>query len=104
MDAWERQDVGALVALLRADAVLTMPPRPSILGAGAIGAFFATACGGLAELRAAPGAANGRPAVLLRLRDGSADRLLVLEAGDDGRVAEIRAFAVEDLAAFAVVA
>jgi RNA polymerase sigma-70 factor (ECF subfamily) len=104
MEAWERQDVGALVALLREDAVLTMPPRPSILGAEAIGAFFATACGGLAELRAAPGAANGRPAVLLRLRDGSPDRLLVLEAGDDGRVAGIRAFAVEDLAAFAVVA
>jgi RNA polymerase sigma-70 factor (ECF subfamily) len=102
MDAWERQDVGALVALLREDAVLTMPPRPSIVGGAEIAAWLATACGGLAELRAAPGAANGRPALLLRERDGAPHRLLVLEAGDDGRVAEIRAFAVEDLAAFAV--
>jgi RNA polymerase sigma-70 factor (ECF subfamily) len=103
MDAWERQDVGALVALLREDAVLTMPPRPTIVGGAEIAAWFASACGGLAELHAAPGAANGRPALLLRTAaDGAPHRLLVLEAGADGRVAEIRAFAVEDLAAFAV--
>jgi RNA polymerase sigma-70 factor, ECF subfamily len=102
MDAWERQDVGALVALLREDAVLTMPPRPALHGGPAIAAWFATACGGLAELRAAPGAANGRPAVLLRERAGAPHRLLVLEAGDDGIIDAVHAFAVDDLAAFAV--
>jgi RNA polymerase sigma-70 factor (ECF subfamily) len=102
VDAWERQDIAALVALLREDAVLTMPPQPAIAGAEAIGAFFATGCGGVRTLRATPGAANRRPAVLLHMADGPPHRLLVLEAGDDGRVAVVHAFPEADLAAFAL--
>ncbi len=40
--AWEQADVGQLVALLRRDAVLSMPPSPSWYeGRAAIGAFMA---------------------------------------------------------------
>jgi RNA polymerase sigma-70 factor (ECF subfamily) len=82
VDAWERADIDGLVRLLKEDAVLTMPPEPSVVGAVAIHAFFS---------RVHPGGApsgtwaNGRPAVLLR-----AHRLLVLEIDGD-RIAAIHA-------------
>src|SRR5918997_403790 len=41
VDAWERVDIDGLVALLREDAVLRMPPQESVLGGAAIGRFFA---------------------------------------------------------------
>jgi len=39
--AWEAADVAGLVALLREDAVLIMPPRPTVVGATQIGEFLA---------------------------------------------------------------
>ncbi|WP_445148046.1 RNA polymerase subunit sigma-70 [Baekduia sp. Peel2402] len=103
VDAWERHDIITLVALLRDDAVLSMPPRPSITGAAAIGAFFASGCGGAGRLRARPGAANGRPALLLFEPDGMPHRLLVLEVANDRQsIAIIRAYAEPRLADFAV--
>lgn len=40
--AWEEGDVAQIVAMLAADATLTMPPRPTwFRGADAVGAFFA---------------------------------------------------------------
>jgi RNA polymerase sigma-70 factor, ECF subfamily len=102
VDAWERQDIATLVALLRDDAVLSMPPRPSIVGSGAIGAFFASGCGGAGRLHARAGAANGRPALLLFEPDGTAHRLLVLEVAEDGgKIEVIRAYAERRLTEFA---
>jgi RNA polymerase sigma-70 factor (ECF subfamily) len=102
VDAWERQDIDTLVALLREDAVLSMPPQDAVAGARAIGDFLARHCGGVGRLRAAPGAANGRPAVLLTEPGGAPHRLLVLEDEDGAGIGVIRAFAVGDLAAFGV--
>jgi RNA polymerase sigma-70 factor (ECF subfamily) len=92
VSAWDRGDVDGLVALLREDAVLTMPPQEAVVGAASIAAFFATACGGFDALRPTPTWANGRPAVLLRERaDGAAHRLLVLFC-EDGAVTGVSAF------------
>src|SRR4051794_7064880 len=70
VDVWERDDVDGLVALVREDAVLRMPPRAAVHGVAAIARFFReTAAGGdLARIRLAPTWANGRPAVAMRRR------------------------------------
>ncbi|MET0823023.1 MAG: sigma-70 family RNA polymerase sigma factor, partial [Solirubrobacterales bacterium] len=77
VDAWNRADVDALVELLRTDAVLRMPPQPSIAGAEAIGEFWAEGpCGGgVGRMVMAAAWANGRPAVVMRrlLADGTTE-------------------------------
>jgi RNA polymerase sigma-70 factor (ECF subfamily) len=78
VEAWERTDLDAIVGLLRADAVLTMPPQPSVVGATAIVAFLAS--GRRRGLVALPTSVNGGPAVLLREPTGEPHRLLVLDA------------------------
>jgi RNA polymerase sigma-70 factor, ECF subfamily len=83
VDAWERADIDALVELLKQDAVLTMPPEPSIHGARSIGAFFRARHPGGVPIGAW---ANGRPAVLLRDH-----RLLVLDVEGD-RIAAVHAY------------
>src|SRR4051812_26498145 len=81
VDAWERADMDDLVALLREDAVLTMPPQADVAGAAAIRAFFASVHGS-GRLIPTATSANGGPAVMLRERtaDGREipHRLLVL--------------------------
>src|ERR671937_731437 len=95
--ALEPDDVDGLVALLREDAVLRMPPQPSVLGAAAIARFFreTAARGDLSRMRLTPSRANGRPAVVVQRRfaDGGLEPhgVLVLEVGGD-RIAGIDAF------------
>jgi RNA polymerase sigma-70 factor, ECF subfamily len=97
VDAWERGDVDGLVALLREDAVLTMPPQPAVSGAAEVGAFLATACGGFGARSARPTWANGHPAITLldHRPDGTSvgHRLLVLYASPaDGRVQRLESY------------
>ncbi|HET6971816.1 MAG TPA: RNA polymerase subunit sigma-70 [Phenylobacterium sp.] len=61
--AWERLDVDALAALLKADATYTMPPRAEwYVGRAAIRAFFAWAWPAYFDFRLVQTAANGQPA------------------------------------------
>jgi RNA polymerase sigma-70 factor (ECF subfamily) len=100
VDAWERADMDGLVALLREDAVLSMPPGPSVTGGTEIGAFFTGVRRTTGRLVATPTWANGRPAVGLRERreDGTshAHRLLVLDVDGD-RIAMLHAYAAPAL-------
>jgi RNA polymerase sigma-70 factor (ECF subfamily) len=82
VDAWERADLGALVKLLHEDAVLSMPPERSVVGAAAIVAFFR----GHDPSRVRPRGTwvNGAPAVELLGRDGVLHRTLVLDVTEDG--------------------
>jgi RNA polymerase sigma-70 factor, ECF subfamily len=66
IDAWESVDIPGLVALMREDAVMTMPPDPAVfLGRREIGGFFATvpAGGALDKIPLVPTRANRQPAV-----------------------------------------
>ena len=95
--AFESDDVDGLVALLREDAVLRMPPQPAVRGAAAIAKFFReTAAGGdLARMRLTATRANGRPAVAARRRTDAGGLvphgILVLEVAGE-RIAGIDAF------------
>src|SRR5690349_18912498 len=97
MTAFEHDDVDGLVELLREDALLRMPPQPSVAGAPAVARFFReTAAGGdLRRMRLTPTSANGRPAVVVQRRreDGRLcpHGVLVLEVAD-GAVAGVDAF------------
>jgi RNA polymerase sigma-70 factor (ECF subfamily) len=70
IDAWERVDMDALVALLREDAVMRMPPGPAVHGAAEIADFLRFGCplGGLSRYTLTPTRANGRPAVVIHRR------------------------------------
>jgi RNA polymerase sigma-70 factor (ECF subfamily) len=93
VDAWERTDIDGLIALMREDAMLSMPPQAALVGARAIGEFFARVLGA-AQLTARATSANGLPAVAMQERssDGSLHphRLLVLEVEGD-RIARLHA-------------
>ena len=97
VSAFERADMARLVALLREDATLRMPPQPSLHGGQEIARFFleVVAGGDLTRIRHRPTWANGRPAVTAELRgeDGSwaPQGISVLEV-EDGRIAGIHAF------------
>ena len=95
--AFEHADMDGLVALLREDATLRMPPRPSLSGGLRIARFFleTVAQGDLTRIRHRPTWANGRPAVTIELRaeDGTwiPHGISVLEI-EQGHVAAIDAF------------
>jgi RNA polymerase sigma-70 factor (ECF subfamily) len=91
VDAWETADVDGLVALLREDAQLSMPPQATIVGGAAVGAFFGRQRAAH-RLRARGIWVNGRPALALTEpgADGTAQphRLLVLDADADGALVQ----------------
>jgi RNA polymerase sigma-70 factor (ECF subfamily) len=63
LDAWQRHNVNGFVALLKEDAMVTMPPwREWFIGRDTIGSFFGAAWKTCNGLRLVPTAANGQPA------------------------------------------
>jgi RNA polymerase sigma-70 factor, ECF subfamily len=95
--AFDHADMDGLVALLREDAILRMPPQPSLSGGLQIARFFleTVARGDLTRIRHRPTRANGRPAVTIEVRaeDGSwiPHGISILEIAA-GRIARIDAF------------
>ena len=89
--AWELQDVEQLVALLREDAILSMPPWPVwYRGHSAIGDIFRVHVFGSGEDRLIATSANGRPAYAMyrqsQERDGfTALGIQVLTISESGR-------------------
>jgi RNA polymerase sigma-70 factor (ECF subfamily) len=70
VDVFERDDIDGLVSLLREDAMLRMPPQPSLVGAIRIAQFFRERVGrgDLSNFKLTPTRANGRPAVVIHMR------------------------------------
>jgi RNA polymerase sigma-70 factor (ECF subfamily) len=96
VDAFERFDVDRIVALLREDAVVSMPPYALWLrGGDAFGRFLRRAGDGCRYQRAVLTEANGCPAVALYRRgEGGALQPAALHALEwrDGKVAALHAF------------
>ncbi len=94
--AFEQADMDGLVALLREDAMLRMPPQ-SVSGGLRIARFFleSVARGDLRRIRHRPTWANGRPAVTIEVRgkDGTwiPHGISLLEI-EEGQIAGIDAF------------
>jgi RNA polymerase sigma-70 factor (TIGR02960 family) len=89
--AVQRGDLGAAVALLTADARLTMPPQPyEYHGREAICRFLRAAVPP-EGFRMLPTRAAGRPAYAFYERDGAPHGLLVLTVADEG-IAAMTAF------------
>ena len=97
VEAFERYDVGALVALLHEDATLTMPPFELWLqGTDHIGRFLAAMQGEAGRDRVVTVAANGCPALAVYRPNAESAELEafgihVLECAG-GRIAAIHAF------------
>ncbi|WP_027005028.1 RNA polymerase subunit sigma-70 [Conexibacter woesei] len=101
ISAWERNDIDALVALLRDDAVLSMPPQRALHGAAAIREFwlsYTCSLGQPTALKALPAWSNGAPAVAFFRPDGTPHVLLVLAEGSP--LTKMYAFPVADLHPF----
>jgi RNA polymerase sigma-70 factor (ECF subfamily) len=90
--AWERFDVDALVALLREDAAMTMPPQRTLVGRREIGDFFRGRGDGCSAfgVDVVPTWANRRPALVTYLR-GAPHGLMILDV-EDGLIARIDVF------------
>jgi RNA polymerase sigma-70 factor (ECF subfamily) len=93
---WEAADVAGLVELLREDAVLTMPPKPTVTGAGRIGDFIAEAIFTIAPMRLLEAHSNGSPAFAAYIWEGGSNRFvpfaLLVISSDGRRVTQIDAF------------
>jgi RNA polymerase sigma-70 factor (ECF subfamily) len=105
-DAWERHDVGTVVAMLADDARMTMPPQPSwYLGRDAIAIFLRRwPLSPEKRFRLRPISANGQPALAGYIWDEQAnafeaESILVLTFRDD-RIEEITAFRTPEVFPF----
>jgi len=103
MQAWARCDVAAIAALLRDDAILTMPPQSfRIVGRDDVAAFFATvpADGRLDLIRLIVTRANGHPTLAAYLPHDSVGcrgyGIMVVTVTDEA-VATITGFPDPDL-------
>jgi RNA polymerase sigma-70 factor (ECF subfamily) len=96
VSAWEAADVAGLVALLREDAVLRMPPKPTVVGARTIGDFLGQSIFPIAPMRLVESHANGCPAFAAYLQRPAGSRLAafaLLVIDSDGRqITRIDAF------------
>jgi len=99
-DAWKAVDIDGILALLAADALLTMPPEGMRFeGAGAIADFFATVPldGRLDRIRLVPRRANGQPALAAYAESPNAGAYeaygVMVFAIDGERIAGITGFA-----------
>ena len=96
MDAWERSDVDAVVAMLAEEATFTMPPQPTwFRGRDAIATFLAARpLGEGMRWRVVPTRANGQLAFGHYYWDGAGF------AGESIAVLTLRGTEIEDLTAF----
>jgi RNA polymerase sigma-70 factor (ECF subfamily) len=98
VEAWESGDVQALAALLREDAILTMPPVPTwFSGRAAIATALAPLMAHMGSFRLQPTEAAGGVAFAAYLRAPGDDRLRaqaihVLSLGPDGLVTTVHVF------------
>jgi RNA polymerase sigma-70 factor, ECF subfamily len=93
--AWESGDVAALVAVLREDALLSMPPE-WVRGAADVGAFYDRELRRLLPMRLVETRANGAPAfgVYRSFPEGWVFRALSVLSVADDRVVSIHSFVV----------
>jgi RNA polymerase sigma-70 factor (ECF subfamily) len=83
VQAWETADVGGLVALMKEDAVLAMPPAEAwYAGRAAVGAFLAQTVLGVGEMF--PGLATGRWRLVACAANGEAGFGLYLRTPEGG--------------------
>jgi RNA polymerase sigma-70 factor, ECF subfamily len=106
MDAWERNDVAAIAAMLTEDATFAMPPQPSwYVGRTAVAAFFAARpLSGRLRWHHVPVRANGQSAFAVYAAPTGrstyeADAIMVLSFDSLAQVAGVTAF--REPAAFA---
>jgi RNA polymerase sigma-70 factor (ECF subfamily) len=90
LEVWNAGDFDGLVGLLHDDAVIRMPPQPSVVGALAVATFFHehAANGDFANLQLSATRANGRAAVIAQriTKDGALlpHGILVLDVAGGG--------------------
>jgi RNA polymerase sigma-70 factor (ECF subfamily) len=94
--AWETADVAGLIAMLREDAVLAMPPKPMVVGARQIGDFLNESIFAIGPMRLLEAHANGSPAFAAYVQGRAGNRFvlfaLLVIAGDDHQITRIDAF------------
>ena len=95
--AWESADVAGLVALLREDAVLAMPPMPTVSGARRIGEFLAESIFARGAMRLQAAHANRSPAFAAYVQEPGGGRFvlfaLLVIAATRHQITNIDAFA-----------